>query len=116
MRRKLGFTLIELLIVVAIIAILLVMALPNFYRTRLTTRKTICMNNLRQIEGALDRWGFENDINEGVSISSGDEGDIYSYIRNGKPVCASGGTYTIMPVGTYPQVVCSIEGHTLVAE
>jgi len=115
-RRANAFTIIELLIVVAIMGVLLMMALPNFYRMRLTTRKAICLNNLRQIEGAVDRWVFENDINEGYVVTSSDEADIYSYLRSGLPVCPSGGEYTISVVGSYPQVTCSMEGHGLAGE
>jgi len=111
-----GFTLIELMIVVALIAILMAMALPNFTHIRVTTRKTICMNNLRQIESSVDRWVFENDISDGAIVSPGDETAIYSYIRGGKPACPSGGIYTIAPIASYPQVTCSISGHTLIAE
>ena len=111
-----GFTLIELMIVVTLLAILLVMALPNFYRMRLSTRKTLCINNLRQIEAAVDRWVFDSDISDGAITSTADEEEIYSYIRSGKPVCVSGGSYTIAVIGAYPQAVCDIEGHTLVEE
>lgn len=108
-----GFSLIELIIVVTIIAILITMALPNFYRTRILTRKTVCQNNLRQIEAAVDRWVFENNINEGATP---DEEEIYSYLRGGKPECPAGGTYTIGVIGTSPPVSCSVEGHALYEE
>ena len=114
--KKDAFTIIELLIAVAIIGILLTMALPNFYRMRVTTREIICKNNLRQLEAAIDRWVFESDIDEGRAVSDSDEDAIYSYIRGGRPECPSGGTYTIGVIGTYPQVTCEIEGHSLVEE
>ena len=115
MKRKhvSGFSLIELIIVVTVMAILITMALPNFYRTRILTRRTICQNNLRQIEAAVDRWVFENNINEGVVASSSEEEVIYSYLRGGKPECPSNGIYTINAVGTFPPVSCSVEDHTL---
>ena len=114
--RANAFTLIELLISVTLIGILSTMALPNFYRMRLTTRKTICMNNLRQIEAATDRWVFENDVTEGTVVTADDETEIYSYIRGGRPPCPSDGEYAIGVTGTYPQVTCNIEGHTLTGE
>jgi len=108
-----GFSLIELIIVVTIIAVLITMALPNFYRTRILTRKTVCQNNLRQIEAAVDRWVFENNIKDGSTVSSSQEQAIYGYLRGGMPVCPAGGEYTIANIGTTPPVSCSIEGHTL---
>ncbi|MDD5680618.1 MAG: prepilin-type N-terminal cleavage/methylation domain-containing protein [Candidatus Omnitrophica bacterium] len=108
-----GYTLIELMIAVIIIGVLASIALPNYYKTRIGTRKGICMNNLRQIEAATDRWVFENDIDEGYAVTASDEEEIYSYLKSGKPVCPSKGTYTITAVGSYPQVTCSIEGHAL---
>lgn len=46
---KKGFTLIELLVVVAIISILGAMLLPVFSQARENARRTVCLNNLKQI-------------------------------------------------------------------
>lgn len=119
MKKKsaiLGYTIIELLIAVTIIALLSLMALPNFYKTRIGTRKSVCISNLRQLDAAVDRWVFENDINEGYEVTLEDEKQIYSYLRSGLPECPAGGTYTITTIGSYPQVTCNIEGHTLVVQ
>lgn len=112
-KNKAGYTLIELMIAVVIIGILASIALPNYYKTRIGTRRGICMNNLRQIEAAVDRWVFENDIDEGYSIAQDDESEMYAYLKNGRPECPAHGTYTISAIGTYPQVSCSVEGHAL---
>ncbi len=114
--KRSGYTLIELMIVVTLIAIILMVVFPDFYRMRLSTRKTICINNLRQIEGAVDRWVFENDVSEGTIVSDVTEEEIYTYIRGGELVCPSGGTYTITAIGAYPPVTCDIDGHTLVRQ
>ena len=108
-----GYTLVELMIAVVIIGVLASIALPNYYKTRVGTRKGICMNNLRQIEAAVDRWVFENDIDEGHVVTESEEQDIYNYLKNGKPACPAKGTYTITAIGSYPQVTCSVEGHAL---
>ncbi|MBU4375895.1 MAG: prepilin-type N-terminal cleavage/methylation domain-containing protein [Candidatus Omnitrophica bacterium] len=112
-KNKAGYTLVELMIAVIIIGVLASIALPNYYKTRIGTRKGICMNNLRQIEAAVDRWVFENDIDEGYSVTQGDEDEIYVYLKNGKPECPARGIYTISTIGTYPQISCSVEGHVL---
>jgi prepilin-type N-terminal cleavage/methylation domain-containing protein len=55
-----GFTIVELMIVVAIIGLLAIMALPGFIRARETTQKQACINNLRIIDSAKDRYAIEN--------------------------------------------------------
>ncbi|MFH0839944.1 MAG: prepilin-type N-terminal cleavage/methylation domain-containing protein [Candidatus Omnitrophota bacterium] len=112
-KNKAGYTLVELMIAVIIIGVLASIALPNYYKTRIGSRKGICMNNLRQIEAAVDRWVFENDIDEGYSVAPGDEDEIYVYLKNDKPECPAHGVYTISAIGTYPQASCSVEGHIL---
>lgn len=107
-----GFTLVEIIITVAVIAILLAIALPNYIKTRATSKKTICINNLKQIDAAIDRWAMENNIPEGTM--PGDE--IDNYLKNGvQPTCPAGGTYTLYAVGSKPQITCSLEadGHKL---
>ena len=54
-KMKKGFTLVEIMIVVAIIAILAAVAIPNFVRYRKTAQKNACIANLKQIQAAVEQ-------------------------------------------------------------
>jgi len=111
-----GYSLAEIVIVVAILAILTSIALPNYLSSGKISAKNVCINNLKQIDGAVERWALDNNILTGTVLSSGQEDEIYSYIDGGKPKCPSGGEYTICAVGSNPQARCgreNDEGHKL---
>ena len=87
MTNKSGFTLVEIMIVVAIIGLLAAIAIPNFVRARTTAQMNACINNLRQIDGAIQQWALENKKATGDSPV---ETDITQYLKN-SVVCPSGG-------------------------
>ncbi|MDO8536151.1 MAG: prepilin-type N-terminal cleavage/methylation domain-containing protein [Candidatus Omnitrophota bacterium] len=110
-----GFSLVEIMIAVVIVGIILAIALPNYFKSGKTSQRTVCVANLEKIDAAIDQWALENHASAGTAIS-GSEDEIYStYVRGGKPRCASGGVYTLFTVGAKPQVTCSKEdeGHKL---
>lgn len=55
-----GFTLIELLIVIAILAILAALLIPNFVRSRAASHLAACQLDLRNIAAAIELYFGEN--------------------------------------------------------
>ena len=107
-----GFTLVEIMIVVAIIALLAAIAIPNFVKARTASQKSACIANLKQIEGAKATWALEA---RKTAASSPNDTDLFGaslYIA-AKPGCPGGGAYTVDKVDTKPSCTLSTEGHTL---
>lgn len=106
-RGRAGYTLLEIMIVVSIIAMLAVLLLPALWRAREVSCRTVCLNNLRQIEMAKAQCA----IARAGSAGAIPEEEVDVYIRAGHPRCPAGGTYSYGAIGTNP--VCSVEGHVL---
>lgn len=71
--------------------------------------RNTCINNLRQIDGAIQQWALENKQPADALVVAK---QIEPYLPGTKlPVCPSGGVYTIATVSAAP--TCSIPGHAL---
>jgi len=108
--KKAGFTLVEIMIVVAIIALLAAIAVPNFLRSRKRSQATQVLEDLRILDGAVDQYAIENNKSAGTNPTFS---DLQAYIKTGTRLYNSGntdllgnsfGTYT---VDTAPKVPSS---------
>ncbi|MBU6411737.1 MAG: DUF3352 domain-containing protein, partial [Verrucomicrobia bacterium] len=94
---------------VAVGGLLAAIAVPNFVKAREAAQRNACINNLRMIDGAKNEWALENRKTTGAVPT---REDLLPYLSGRRwPVCPSGGTYTMNPIGQPP--ACSVPGHKL---
>ncbi len=84
-----GFTLIELMIVIAIIAILAAVAIPNFMQARDRARRTGCIQSLGTWRKVMEMYANDNDQNSYPTELSATVGD-----KNSTNLMNSLGKYT----------------------
>lgn len=66
-----------------------------------------CINNLRILDSSKEMWWLDTDAEIG-DVPTID--DLNKYLRS-KPICPSGGDYSLNELGANPE--CSIDGHAL---
>src|SRR5436189_1720958 len=91
------------MIVVAIIGLLAAIAIPNFVRARTQSQMNACINNLRQIDGAIQQWALEQKKEPTAAVT---EADVTPFLKH-SPVCPTGGatfvdSYFITTVANRP--------------
>jgi type II secretory pathway pseudopilin PulG len=105
----------ELGIVAVVLVVGALAVIPNKVGRRGHSSTNACIANLKQIQGALEMYGLENQLTPTNRVSIGDiSGGADKFIGsriNADLVCPQGGTYSITTVVETPR--CSVPGHTI---
>src|SRR3954470_24877232 len=88
LQSKSAFTLVEIMVVVAIIALLASIAVPNFLRARKRSQATRILEDLRIIDSAIDQYAIETNKSGGADVTWA---DIQPYLKKGAVIYNSGG-------------------------
>lgn len=105
-----GFTLVEIMIVVAIIALLASVAVPNFLRARKRAQALRILEDLRAIDAGIDQYSLEFSRAGGTPVGWT---DIQLYLRGRTALYESGGkdmlggTFVIVAIDTPPKLATS---------
>ncbi len=105
-RGQRGFTLIEMMIVVAIIAILVGLLVPNFMRARAQAQTAACESNLKEIATALELYQTDHDAyptSSGTNVDGTPSDPLSSYYKQA-PIDPAAGAgqfyrYTVTDAG-----------------
>jgi prepilin-type N-terminal cleavage/methylation domain-containing protein len=89
-----GFTLVEIMIVVAIIALLAAIAVPNFLRSRKRSQATQILQDLRILDAAIDQYCIEYNKGSGGAFGWG---DLQKYVKQGTRLYSAFGTIFAPP-------------------
>lgn len=84
-----GFTLVEIMIVVAIIALLAALAVPQFLRARERSQATTILNDARLLDAAVDQYGIEQNRTAGAASPWT---SVSAYLKPNSRLLVQGGT------------------------
>jgi prepilin-type N-terminal cleavage/methylation domain-containing protein len=106
-----GFTLVELMVVVGIIALLTLIAVPNWLRARKRTQATRILEDLRVLDHAVDQYAIDTAKAGGANPAFS---DLRNYVKVGSVLYSTGadlfgntyGPFTVdsvvqVPAGAY---------------
>ena len=105
-KKSWGVRIIALTFIGIIVLGNLLLVLPeHIFKTRATSSCNACINNLRQIDAAVNQFALEHGLAKGSPINF--PNDLTPYLklnREGKlPPCPQGGSYYLLWVGQPPK-------------
>jgi prepilin-type N-terminal cleavage/methylation domain-containing protein len=98
-KNQAAFTLVEIMIVVSIIGLLTVLAIPSFVKARKQAQGRRAMNDVRQIDAAIDQWALEMGLTDGATIVSS-QAATYLKPTDWEDYDPLGNAYVLGKVGT----------------
>jgi prepilin-type N-terminal cleavage/methylation domain-containing protein len=109
--RRGGFTLVEIMVVVGVIGIIAAIAIPNWVRARKRTQATRILEDLRNLDHAVDQYAIDNSKS---ALMNPTFADLQGYIKQGTDLYETGedlfgdsyGPFTVdstvqVPTGAY---------------
>jgi prepilin-type N-terminal cleavage/methylation domain-containing protein len=106
-----GFTLVEIMVVVAILALIAAIAIPNFVKARNSARVKCCIRNLHVMDRAKAQWAFDSKQPNSARPTTTDIAPYLADLR--LPECPANGTYRIRSLTRPPNCSLWPEGHTI---
>jgi prepilin-type N-terminal cleavage/methylation domain-containing protein len=102
MNRR-AFTIVELAIVIMVIGILLMIAVPQFIRSRSYSQSRTCISSLKKLSEAKEQWGIAMSRPAGAACQMADL--VPDFIKR-LPECPTSGKYSIGTLDEQP--LCSL--------
>lgn len=107
--------LVPTILIASVFVFLAAMVIPSYFPARKIAFANACLNNLREIQMAKDKWAEENhklptDIPTEKDLNGASETN--GFLRS-KLVCPAGGKYTIGAVNENPTCSLADKGHKL---
>src|SRR4051812_32951286 len=91
-----GFTLLEIMIVSGLLGLLAAIAIPNFLKARASSQANACINNLRQLDSAMQQYATERGLDTASAYTLS---VLRPYLRldstGNIPGCPASGSYSV---------------------
>ena len=90
-------------------AIVMTIGAQWFIRARSCSCRSACINNLRQLDGAVQQWALDN---KKTADDIPTLAEVQPYLKN-PLVCSEGGTYRLGPAREVPKCSSGVGSHVL---